>query len=249
MRPLIAANWKMHGLQSWRDHLHPLVEYLQDDVMSGPDAVLFPPAVLIADLARDLKEARLMIGGQTCHEEEEGAYTGEISAAMLLDAGACFVLAGHSERRQFYGETNDRVSAKMRAALTTGLRPVLCVGESLEQRKSGQAWPFVRAQLDACLPQGKHSFDIAYEPVWSIGTGEIPAPEDIESMHGHIREYIQSTYGATHQEIRLLYGGSVKPENAEPILSLQNVHGALVGGASLDMLSFISILKACPSEV
>jgi triosephosphate isomerase len=235
VRPLVAGNWKMNGLAAEG-------EALARAVAAGAGAlaaelVLCPPATLLARLsALGLPFA---LGGQDCHAREKGAHTGDVSAAMLRDAGAAFVILGHSERRADHAESDAAVRAKAEAALAAGLTPILCVGESEAERLAGRAEAVVAAQLAGSLPEGFHAAGgvIAYEPVWAIGTGRVPTEADIAAMHAMLR-------AATTPATRLLYGGSVKPGNAAAILAIPNVDGALVGGASLIAADFLAIASA-----
>ena len=212
------------------------------------EIVVCPPATLIAEAARAAEGTRIAIGGQDCHAEPAGAFTGEISAEMLYDAGARLVIVGHSERRQYYGETDAMVAAKVRAARRAGLTAILCVGESEASRDAGKAESVVMAQLSASVPNdaAAHELVIAYEPVWAIGTGRTPTAGQIADMHGTLRRGLAIRFGAAATEMRILYGGSVKPGNAAEILRLSDVNGALVGGASLKASDFLAIVRAAP---
>lgn len=203
------------------------------------DILICPPATLIERCARAAVSTTIAIGGQDCHVNEKGAHTGDVSVGMLKDAGATHVLVGHSERRADHGETSAIVRAKAEAALTAGLTPVICVGETLSERESGQAERVVIDQMRASLPEnaGKRC-EIAYEPVWAIGTGKVASPDDILQMHTALKQALPEAVTA-----RILYGGSVKPDNAATILSLDHVDGALVGGASLKATDFANIIK------
>ena len=206
---------------------------------------LAPPATLIYRMQEALQ--RIGVGGQDCHTEESGAFTGDISAAMLKDAGADFTIVGHSERRSMHGETNEIVRAKAQAAQSAGLGVILCVGETEAERDSGKAEDVVAAQLDGSLPRGDEATErlsVAYEPVWAIGTGRVPSVKDVGDMHRSIRAKLEEIYGDKAQDIRILYGGSVKADNASELLAADEVGGALVGGASLSADSFVSIIGA-----
>jgi triosephosphate isomerase len=202
-----------------------------------------PPATLLAQLAAAAQGSPLLIGAQDCHAEPSGAFTGDISAEMLRDAGASAVILGHSERRTLHGETDLDVLAKARAARRAGLLAIVCVGETRAQRDAGQANTVVRAQLDGSLPERATADDlvVAYEPVWAIGTGLTPTPADVGEMHGLIRQRLGARFGAAGQGMRILYGGSVKPSNARELMSVGDVDGALVGGASLKADEFLAI--------
>ena len=234
MRPLIAANWKMHGDQSWTGKPDRFDAILPPSERGGVDVLICPPALYIAAMAASTET--IAIGAQNCHHADTGAHTGEISAQMIKDAGARYVIVGHSERREA-GETDAEIKAKAAAACSHGLIPIICVGESLAQRETGEAQTVVSAQLGASLPVGEKDIVIAYEPIWAIGTGKVPTLKDIHAMHNHIRDIIGDG-------VRILYGGSVKPANAKDILAVKNVNGALIGGASLDMQSLAEIAKA-----
>lgn len=235
-RQLIAGNWKMNGQGAQLDFF--------DDLTSALDAVdvdilICPPATLIERCARAADSSAIAIGGQDCHVNETGAHTGDISVGMLKDAGATHVIVGHSERRADHGETNAVVRAKAEAALGAGLTPIICVGETLNERESGQAERVVIEQMLASLPENAGDrCEIAYEPVWAIGTGKVASTDDILQMHTALKQALPNSVTA-----RILYGGSVKPANAAAILALDNVDGALVGGASLKAADFAGIIN------
>jgi triosephosphate isomerase len=204
-----------------------------------------PPFTLIQALAENAET--MAIGGQDCHAAASGAYTGDVSAAMLADSGASFTILGHSERRAMHGETDAQVRAKAEAALSAGLEVIVCIGETEAQRDAGQAEAVVCAQLDGSLPVGEGvagRVTVAYEPVWAIGTGRTPTEADIAAIHALIREKLAARFGAAGQKTRILYGGSMKPGNAKAILALPNVDGGLVGGASLIAADFLAIARA-----
>ena len=237
MKPLIAGNWKMHGLSSSVEEIERLIGRFAGSVPDDCDILICPPATLIGLFATEFSDEGFLIGGQDCHAKASGAHTGDVAAEMLADAGASFVIVGHSERRADHGETDPIVRAKAEAAWRAGLTPIICVGETEAERRAGREREIVAAQLAASVPQGPGDYVIAYEPVWAIGTGLTPSADDIADMHAFIRSRIKD--GA-----RILYGGSVKPSNAKEILSLVNVHGALVGGASLKADDFAAIIEA-----
>jgi len=244
MRPLIAGNWKMNGLSASLVE----IEAVAVSVAAAPppaDVLICPPATLIAR-AVTVAAGRIAIGGQDCHGEASGAFTGDISAEMLRDAGASAAIVGHSERRRHHGETDAIVAAKARAAWRAGLTAIVCVGETEEERDAGRAEAVVAAQIAASVPDGAQggTTAIAYEPVWAIGTGRTAQASDIVEMHGAIRRQLRNRFGAAAAKFRILYGGSVKPDNAREILALQDVGGALVGGASLKSADFQSIFRA-----
>jgi len=242
MKALIAGNWKMNGLASAAGEVQILINKFSGSTPEDRDILICPPATLVAAFAASYSDEGIMIGGQDCHPNESGAHTGEISAAMLADAGAAFVIVGHSERRADHGETDALVKAKAEAALSAGVTPIICVGETREEREAGRALEVVGGQLDGSLPETNEEFVIAYEPVWAIGTGLTPTIEDIEQVHDFIR-------GKTRKDVRILYGGSVKPGNAKDILAVSNVNGALVGGASLKAEDFYGIISSAPGNV
>jgi triosephosphate isomerase len=238
-RPLVAGNWKMNGLKASGGVLEKIVAGSR--TLTKVDLMVCPPATLIASFAAVARGSRVAIGGQDCDPHEAGAYTGDISAEMLKDAGAAAVILGHSERRQHHGETDAEVRAKALAARRAGLAAIICVGETRAERDDGRALPVVRGQLEGSLPDGGN-FAIAYEPVWAIGSGLTPTAADIAAMHDFIRDRLISRDPKTGPEIRILYGGSVRPGNARDVLTADdNVDGALVGGASLDADEFLAI--------
>jgi triosephosphate isomerase len=248
LEKLVAGNWKMHGLGSDLEEIRAIAaasrEYAQVDV------ALCLPAILIERAARAVPG--FPIGAQDVHQAEYGAYTGCISARMLRDAGASLAIVGHSERRDALRESNAEVRAKAEAALARDLGVILCVGESEEVRAAGQAVQTVSAQLGASLPE--HAayparLAIAYEPIWAIGTGKIPTLEEIGKMHSALRGCLSGAFGDAGAQIRILYGGSVKPSNAAEIFSVEDVDGALVGGASLKAADFIPIVAAAAASV
>jgi triosephosphate isomerase (TIM) len=238
-RPLVAGNWKMNGLAASVSQLNAVIAGAPD--LPSVDLMVCPPATLIASFAAVARGTPVLIGGQDCHALASGAYTGDISAEMLKDAGASAVIVGHSERRQYHHETDAAVRAKAEAVRRAGLMPIVCVGETRPQREAGQALDVVASQLQGSLPDGAADFVVAYEPVWAIGTGLTPTPADVGEMHRAIREHLVSRYGAGGQGTRILYGGSVNPKNAAELLAVANVDGALVGGASLKAVDFLAI--------
>ena len=242
-RPYIVGNWKMHGTRAMLSEARA-IDRAAERLMKA-EVALAPPFTLIHATR---KEAGLVgVGAQDCHAAEGGAHTGDISAAMIKDAGAVFVILGHSERRADHGETDADVKAKAEAALAAGLAVIVCVGETETQRDAGQAESVVTAQLEGSLPRAEGAAEkvtVAYEPVWAIGTGRTPTVEDVGQMHRTIRERLIEIYGEAGQQVRILYGGSVKPENAAELLAADEVGGALVGGASLTAESFLGIIVA-----
>lgn len=238
-RPLVAGNWKMHGLRASATELRKIMAGAQN--LAKVDVMVCPPATLLADFADAARGSAVAIGGQNCHALPSGAYTGDISAEMLKDAGAVAVIVGHSERRHYHGETDEAVRAKALAARRAGILAIVCVGETRAQRDGGQARAVVGAQLDGSLPDGDADFVVAYEPIWAIGSGVTPTAADVADMHGLIRSRLASRYRETGQGVRILYGGSVKPANAAELMAVENVDGALVGGASLRADEFLAI--------
>ncbi len=246
--PLLAANWKMHHTVGEAErYLRHLVELL--DPTLNLEIVVFPAFTSLHVAARILEGSPVKFGAQNAHPEKKGAFTGEVSMAQVADLGASYVICGHSERRKLFGETDEFVGAKVQAAWSFGLVPILCVGETLEERKGGQAWPVVERQLASALPQGTLGgpLAIAYEPVWAIGTGFPAHPGDAQDMAVRIRRWLLSRFGPVGEEVRIQYGGSVTPENARDFLTLPDVDGALVGGASLDPDKFWAIAQAAVS--
>jgi triosephosphate isomerase len=245
IRPLIAGNWKMNGLEAELAEAELIAAALSSDPGRARVA-LCPPATLISRMTDRLRGGPVEIGVQDISAEPSGAYTGDLSAAMMRDAGAGLVILGHSERRALHGEDDALVARKVSAALAGALEPIVCVGETLEERKAGQAEAIVRGQVQGSLPtalKGK-AFSVAYEPVWAIGTGLTPSPGEIAAMHAALRAAMVALLGDTGRRTRILYGGSVKPANAAEILALPEVGGALVGGASLKAADFLPIIRA-----
>ena len=240
-RPLVAGNWKMNGLRASIDVLKKIINGAR--TLGNVDIIVCPPATLIACFADAARGTRVGIGAQDCHAEAVGAYTGDISAEMLRDAGAMAVILGHSERRRYHGESDSMVRAKAVAAHRAGLLAIVCVGETRAEHDAGRADEIVRTQLQGSLPDTAENVVGAYEPVWAIGTGSTPTPGDVRAMHALIRERLSARFGAAGETLRILYGGSVKPGNAEELLRIENVDGALIGGASLDAGEFLAIAE------
>ena len=249
-RPYIVGNWKMNGTRA----MLPEARAIDRAASRHPDVqvALAPPFTLIQQLAAEAQA--IGIGGQDCHTQAKGAHTGDISAAMLADAGANFVILGHSERRRDHGEDNALVKAKAEAALEADLGIIVCVGETLAERDAGQAEAVVKAQVAASLPAADlaakatpGSIAVAYEPVWAIGTGRVAAVEDVVAMHLAIQATLQAWDADVGQRVRILYGGSVNADNARDLLSAEGVSGALVGGASLTAEAFLAIVAAANS--
>ncbi len=245
-RPLVAGNWKMNGLKSALGEIAAMRRAVEAGGAGSAEAIVCPPATLIISAAALLEGGPLSLGAQDCHPKASGACTGDISAAMLKDAGASYVIVGHSERRADHGESDALVRAKAEAAIGAGLAAIVCVGETRAEREAGAAIQVVCAQLEGSLPPRATPADlvVAYEPVWAIGTGLTPTAQDVGDMHAAIRALLDKLYGRTAARTRILYGGSVKPANARELLGLPNVDGALVGGASLKAADFMAIAGA-----
>jgi len=238
-RPLVAGNWKMNGLRASIGELEEIIAGAR--TLPNAELMVCPPATLIASFAAAVRESPVLIGGQDCHALTSGAFTGDLSAEMLKDAGAVAVIVGHSERRQYHGETDAEVRAKAAAASRAGIVAIVCVGETRAEREAGRALAVVAAQLEGSLSDNAAGFAVAYEPVWAIGTGLTPTLGDVSEMHRLIREQLGLRYGKASETIRVLYGGSVNPANAKELLAVENVDGALVGGASLKADEFLAI--------
>jgi len=249
-RVLIAGNWKMNGLQASLKEVEAIAAGYDAELQAKADLLVCPPATLLIASAERLAGSAVQLGGQNCHPAPGGAHTGGISAEMLKDAGAGAVIVGHSERRTNLSESDAVVQAKVKAGWAGGLLPVVCVGETLEERDAGEAASVVTRQIRQSLPEGSTAANIvvAYEPVWAIGTGRTPTPEDVAAIHGTIRTVLRERFGAEADGIRILYGGSVKPDNAAVLLAVADVDGALVGGASLKATDFLAIAKATPAR-
>jgi triosephosphate isomerase len=249
--PLIAGNWKMFKtVRETVAHVAELRAACRD--ITGVELVVAPPFTALSAAAEAVRDSNIAVSAQNLHWEREGAFTGEISAGMIREAGARFVIIGHSERRTLFGETNLAVNKKIGAALGVQLVPIVCVGETLQQRDANQTTAVldeqVRGGLDGFTADQLHAMVIAYEPVWAIGTGRNATPEQAEEAHAHIRGRLRQWFGVDLAErCRILYGGSVKPDNAAALLAQPNVDGALVGGASLDVKSFTAIVHAARS--
>ena len=243
VRPLVAGNWKMNGLTASLAELKAMREAVDAGKAGAAELAVCPPATLLAQAAWALKGGKVSLGAQDCHAKDSGAFTGDIAAPMIKDAGAQYVIVGHSERRQYHGETDAAVKAKAEAALKTGLTAIVCVGETRAEREAGKAIEVVSTQVRGSLPAGgaPETVVVAYEPVWAIGTGLTPTPADVAEVHAAIRRLLGEVYGAAGAKLRILYGGSVKPSNAKELLGLANVDGALVGGASLKAVDFMAI--------
>ena len=241
--PLIAGNWKMNGVAASLTEAQGVAAGLSE---TKARVAICPPATLVERAAMALKGSSVLRGGQDCRAEASGAFTGDVAAEMLADAGASLVILGHSERRAGYGETDAIVAAKVEAALRAGLEPIVCVGETLEERKAGKALDVVTGQVRGSLPAvlAGQAFSVAYEPVWAIGTGLTPSTAEIEEVHVAIRAALVELFAEHGKTAPILYGGSVKPSNAGEILHAREVGGALVGGASLKAEDFLGIIRA-----
>ncbi len=247
-RPLLAGNWKMHlDLRGARQLASGLKRELGE--VADRDIVVFPPYPFLADVVDVVENSTIEVGAQNVHPEPQGAFTGEVSAAMLASVGCRWVIVGHSERRDLFGEKDAFLNKKLRAALGAGLKPILCVGEHLVEREAGKARAVVEGQVRACLEgfdaEAMERITIAYEPVWAIGTGKTATPQQANEMHGMIRQLLGGMFGAeVAGGTRILYGGSVKPSNAKALVSEPEIDGALVGGASLKAEDFAAIVRA-----
>ncbi|HDR00269.1 MAG TPA: triose-phosphate isomerase [candidate division WOR-3 bacterium] len=246
--PLIAGNWKMHlAPTEARKYAIRLRVRLAD--VRGRDILVFPPFTALPAVIEELGRSGIACGGQNLHWEKQGAFTGEISAPFLADLGCSHVLVGHSERRHIFGETDEDCGRKTRAALDAGLTPILCVGETLEQREADATRQVIERQLAAGLKpvQEDEKFVLAYEPVWAIGTGRTASPEQADEVHRHIRAWLGSRFTPDlAARVRILYGGSVKPENVDDLMKLPDLDGVLVGGAALNADSFDRIVRFLP---
>ncbi len=251
IRPLVAGNWKMHG------HKASLAEALAvRDALLGPlasvpaDVMIAPPATLIAGFAAALGPHPVLLAGQDCHSKPCGAHTGDIAAEMLKEAGAVAVIVGHSERRADHGETSAEVKAKAEAAHRAGLVAIVCIGETRDERVAGSTLAVVTRQLKESVPESSTPANtvVAYEPVWAIGTGLTPTPEDVKDVHAAVRGNLLALLGPEGARMRILYGGSVKPDNAAILMAVENVDGALVGGASLKASDFLAIVRTYGAE-
>ncbi|WP_336294150.1 triose-phosphate isomerase [Bartonella sp. CB169] len=246
IQPFIAGNWKMNGTSESLGELRAIAAGVSSDLGRLFEALICVPATLLSRASDTLSGANLLLGGQDCHFDDYGSYTGDISAFMLKEAGASHVIIGHSERRTVYKENNAIVCAKVQAVWRAGLVAIVCIGETLEERRNNQVLDVLTQQLEESLPDDATAGNviIAYEPVWAIGTGNTASPADVVEVHNFIRDEMRSRFGDEGNKIRLLYGGSVKPSNAFELLSLDHVNGALIGGASLKAVDFLSICDA-----
>jgi triosephosphate isomerase (TIM) len=242
MTKLIAGNWKMNGLKASLNELKEMASVR----IAGTTLVICPPATLLTGFADALDKTGLKLGAQDCHAKVAGAHTGDLSAPMLVEAGAHYIIVGHSERRTDHKETDALVAAKATAAIEAGAIAIICIGETESERDAGKTLDVCGIQLAGSVPDGAGADNIviAYEPVWAIGTGRTPTAADVATVHAHIRKALVARFGAAGQGIAILYGGSVKPGNAAELLNISDVNGALVGGASLKAVDFLGIARA-----
>jgi triosephosphate isomerase (TIM) len=247
IRPLIAGNWKMNGLKAAAGEFEAMLAGAPA-VAAKADLLVCPPATLITAFADMARNTAVKVGAQDCHTKPSGAHTGDISAEMLADAGTAAIIVGHSERRADHGESDLLVRQKAEAVWRAGLKAIVCVGESEEQRNAGQTLEILRGQLHLSLPDSSTADNlvVAYEPIWAIGTGRTPTATDVEQIHRFIRDFLTERFKGEGVGMRILYGGSVKPSNAAELMAVANVNGALVGGASLKAADFLAIAQACP---
>jgi len=248
-KTIIAGNWKMYNTIAQALELaNALKREFFDLHAESIDIVLCPPYTALSEVAEVIYETDIQLGAQDMHWESEGAFTGEVSGMMLKDAGAKYAIIGHSERRQYFGETNESVNKKIKAALSNDLLPIMCVGESLNERERGKAFDVVKSHVEGGLKDISNEdilkIIIAYEPVWAIGTGKTATPQQAQEMQKYIRDLLAKLYNReTAEKLRIQYGGSVKPDNIESLMKEPDIDGALVGGASLDVNSFAQIVK------
>jgi triosephosphate isomerase len=244
-RKLVAGNWKMNGLRTALLEVESMIAGAR--ALGRVDLAICPPATLASQVGDVLQGSPIGLGGQDCHAKANGAFTGDVSAEMWADLGARFVIVGHSERRQHHGETDAIVAAKAAAVCRAGLIPIICVGESLAERDAGKTLAVIATQLAGSIPDeaGRGDTVIAYEPVWAIGTGRTPTVAQVEEVHQAVGRALDARFGAAGLQIRVLYGGSVKPDNAAELMAVAGVDGALVGGASLKAADFLAIARAC----
>ena len=244
--PLVAGNWKMNGTLASLEEIDRLKDHLKD-ADPACDVMICPPFTLLFPMSERLGDSRIAMGGQDCHWEVSGAHTGDVAAEMIAETGAAACIVGHSERRADHGETDEIVNHKAAAAHRAGLVAIICIGETIEEREAGRTLDVISTQLKGSVPSGSNAANtiIAYEPVWAIGTGHTPTTEQVAEVHAHIRKELAGIVGAEEAEgMRILYGGSVKPANAAELMGVENVNGALVGGASLKADDFFGIIKA-----
>jgi len=246
IKPLVAGNWKMNGLKTSLSELDTMGEGYDSSLQSRVDMMICVPATLLLAAADTAMGSGIQIGAQDCHFNQSGAHTGDVSSEMIADCSGTSVIVGHSERRTDHGETNEVIKSKAEAGLKAGLLTIVCIGETQAERKSGATLDVLKSQLDGSMPDNATAATVvvAYEPVWAIGTGLIPSADNVEEAHAFMRENLIARFGDNGAKMRLLYGGSVKPANAEELMSIENVDGALVGGASLKADDFLGICAA-----
>ena len=246
IRPLVAGNWKMNGTRASLDQIKAMAEGVKGPLAEKVESLICPPSTLLYVATALCEDSPLKIGAQDCHQNASGAHTGDISAEMIADCFGTHVIVGHSERRTDHAETDHLVRAKANAAYAADLIAIICIGETAEQRKSAQTLDVLKRQLDGSLPDEAIAANtvIAYEPVWAIGTGLTPTVEDVREAHAFMREELVKRFGGEGRGMRILYGGSVKPSNASELMAIENVDGALIGGASLKASDFLSIFAA-----
>ncbi len=246
IRPLVAGNWKMNGTRASLDQIKAMAEGVKGPLAEKVESLICPPSTLLYVATALCEDSPLKIGAQDCHQNASGAHTGDISAEMIADCFGTHVIVGHSERRTDHAETDHLVRAKANAAYAADLIAIICIGETAEQRKSAQTLDVLKRQLDGSLPDEAIAANtvIAYEPVWAIGTGLTPTVEDVREAHAFMREELVKRFGGEGRGMRILYGGSVKPSNASELMAIENVDGALIGGASLKASDFLSIYAA-----
>jgi triosephosphate isomerase (TIM) len=246
VRPLVAGNWKMNGAKKALNEIVAMAEGYDAALRAKVDLMICPPATLLQMAAVTALGTRIAIGGQDCHTEVSGAFTGDIAPEMLAECGATAVIVGHSERRQYHKETDQLVAAKASAAIRAGLTAIVCVGETRAEREAGKTLSVIGRQVARSVPEGAtpDTIVVAYEPVWAIGTGLTPTADDVAEVHALIRKKLIQRFGKQAAGIRILYGGSVKPSNAKELMAVANVDGALVGGASLKAADFLGIAGA-----
>jgi len=248
MKPMIAGNWKMNMLQQEaKAFFNDLAESTKKlNHLDLIDGVICPPATLLGLLADAARSAKIELGAQNCHWESKGAFTGEVSPAMIRDLGVKYTIIGHSERRQYFAETDETVNKRMLAAIGAGLTPIVCIGEYLEDREAGRTQAVIQSQVQSLLNSQRIGPEVvlAYEPVWAIGTGLAATPAQAEEVHALIRGLLQETLGEPASKIRILYGGSMNPGNVSELLAMPNINGGLIGGASLKAADYFSLLEA-----
>ena len=246
IRPLVAGNWKMNGTRAALPEIKAIAEGVTGPLSEKLDVLLCPPSTLLYVATALCDDSPLAIGAQDCHQQVSGAHTGDVSAEMIADSFGTYVIVGHSERRKDHAETDHLVRAKAEAAHAAELTAIVCIGETGEERNAGQTLDVLKRQLDGSLPDGLTAQNtvIAYEPVWAIGTGVTPTPDDVKEAHAFIRQEIATRFGSEGSATRILYGGSVNPKNAATLMAIDNVDGCLVGGASLKAADFLAIYSA-----